>query len=215
MTEPREIRERQDLIRWIVRLLMALLLVWAGGLLAFAAKLPRAVDNPTRAADGIAVLTGGSARLSAGLQLLADDKGRRLLISGVNEEIDREVLRRAVGGPAAFDCCVDLGREARDTAGNAHEIAGWAAAHDYQTLRIVTASYHMPRSLLEISRAAEGLELISHPVFPDNVKLEGWWAWPGTATLVVSEYDKYLVSIMALRLETMFGTQTAGGGVQP
>jgi uncharacterized SAM-binding protein YcdF (DUF218 family) len=214
MSKPREVRERQDLIRWIVRVLVALLMVWAGGLLAFVAKLPRAVDNPSQTADGIAVLTGGSARLSAGLQLLADDMGRRLLISGVNEQIDREVLRRAVGGPAAFDCCVDLGREARDTVGNAQEIAGWAAAHDYETLRIVTASYHMPRSLLEISRAADGLELISHPVFPDSVKLDGWWGWPGTTTLVVSEYDKYLFSLIAVRLDDLFGWDKIGSRVQ-
>src|SRR3546814_9566295 len=37
-----------------------------------------------------------------------------------------------------FECCVDLGFEAADTAGNALETAGWLNAHGYKSIRLVT-----------------------------------------------------------------------------
>jgi hypothetical protein len=36
------------------------------------------------------------------------------------------------------------------------------------------------------------IDVMAHPVFPDQVKQERWWAWRGTALLLVSEYVKYL-----------------------
>ena len=34
------------------------------------------------------------------------------------------------------------------------------------------------------------------PVFAENVKQQQWWAWPGTASLVINEYNKYLVALI-------------------
>ena len=53
-----------------------------------------------------------------------------------------------------FDCCADLGFMAADTHGNAQETADWARAHRYKSLIVVTANYHMPRSLTRILRRA-------------------------------------------------------------
>jgi hypothetical protein len=38
------------------------------------------------------------------------------------------------------------------------------------------------------------VRIIPHPVFPERVKQERWWAWPGTASLIVAEYEKYLLA---------------------
>jgi len=46
----------------------------------------------------------------------------------------------------------------------------------------------------------KGSFLIANPVFPESVKLEGWWRWPGTASLMAVEFDKYLVSLARARL---------------
>ncbi len=57
-----------------------------------------------------------------------------------------------------------------------------------------TAAYHMPRSLLEFRRLLPDAEIVLHPVFPDQVKQRDWWRWPGSASLIVSEYSTYLVA---------------------
>jgi hypothetical protein len=70
------------------------------------------------------VLTGGSARVETGVELLMAGKGRRLLISGVNPMARVEDLRRATGGDRdLFACCVDIDHAALDTIGNAEESA--------------------------------------------------------------------------------------------
>jgi uncharacterized SAM-binding protein YcdF (DUF218 family) len=69
------------------------------------------------------------------------------------------------------------------------------------SLRLVTAAYHMPRSLLEFRRAMPEIEIVPHPVFPKHVKQRNWWRWPGSASLIISEYNKYLVALARGLLE--------------
>ena len=52
----------------------------------------------------------------------------------------------------------------------------------------------MPRSLFEFSFVMPNVRIIEHPVFPDKVKRERWWVWPGTASLLISEYNKFLLA---------------------
>ncbi len=176
--------------------------LWLVGLFWFVAVLPAPRQTPPAATDGIVVLTGGAARIEAGLALLRNDPRVRLLISGVDPRIGRETLQRFYAASGrAFDCCVDLGRTAPDTRGNAREIAAWAAERGYGSLTVVTANYHMPRSLIEIERAAPGVALVPYPVRSSNVPIERWWARPRTAALMASEYTKYLVSLSASPFE--------------
>ncbi len=67
-------------------------------------------------------------------------------------------------------------------------------------IRVVTAAYHMPRTMAEIRHYAPSLTLIAHPVYPDNVKIDRWWAYRGTAGVLATEYNKYVVSLIRLRL---------------
>ncbi len=147
--------------------------------------------------------------MKVGLDLLAQGLGRRLLITGVNENITDDHLGRVLGFGSRsmgarqdnlFDCCVDTGRQAQDTAGNAQELADWAFEHQFSQIRVVTAAYHMPRALVEIRRHAPSLTLTAHPVYPDNVKIDRWWAYRGTAGVLATEYNKYIVSLIRLRL---------------
>jgi uncharacterized SAM-binding protein YcdF (DUF218 family) len=173
-----------------------LALVWLGGFLSFAHGLPRSVEDMATVTDGAVVLTGGSARLDSGLDLVISGKVGKLFISGVHELTSIEELQRVLRrAPQVFDCCVVLGKSAEDTVGNAAETAQWATAEGYRSLRIVTGAYHMPRSLFEFRRAIPRMSLIPHPVFPDHVKLDDWWRWPGTTTLLASEYCKYIFTL--------------------
>ena len=189
------------LLRRALGLAAAAAVFWLGGFVWFAARLPREVADRFAKTDGIVVLTGGTERMHAGLDLLAGGMAGKLFISGVDRGTNRgELQRLSQRAPELFECCVELGQEAEDTAGNATETRDWARREGFASLRVVTASYHMPRSLVELGRAMPEVVLVVHPVFPANVKLAAWWRWPGTTMLMAVEFDKYLVSLVRARL---------------
>jgi uncharacterized SAM-binding protein YcdF (DUF218 family) len=166
---------------------------WGGGLVWFATDLAARVEDAETPTDAVVVLTGGAFRLEAGLALLEAGKGRKLFISGVHKGVDLpDLLRKAHGAGERAKCCVVLGHAADDTIGNAAETAQWMRREGYGSLRLVTASYHMRRALLEFRRAMPEATIIAHPVFPGAFKRDEWWRWPGTFHLLAVEYTKYL-----------------------
>jgi len=171
-------------------------IAWAAGFLWFAANVPDAVPDPMRETDAIVVLTGGSGRVNQGLRLLNAERADRLFVSGVYEGVKVDELLAAQAAPRnGAACCVSLGYEAQTTRGNARETAAWIADKDIGSLRLVTAAYHMPRSLLEFRRVMPRVDIVPHPVFPAHVKHEAWWRWPGSAALLAREYNKMLVTL--------------------
>lgn len=181
-------------------------LIWLVGLFAFADRVrsytPAA--DPARA-DAIVALTGPSAeRVNAAIRLLEQDKGKRVLISGVNREVRRQELRALTpGSNKLFNCCVDLGFEAEDTIGNAQEIAAWADAKGYDSVIVVTSDYHMPRALTEIRAAAPDLALTPYAVETPSLDDSRWWRAAVTARRMTLEYMKYLAAL---------GRAVVGGG---
>lgn len=198
-----------------IRLVILLLLVaalWTGGLFRFAATLPTAPDAPDRKTDAIVVLTGGADRVTEGVRLLAEGGAPMLFVSGVGEGVTvARLLELAGRNPdAGLGCCIELGRAAQDTVGNAAEVAVWAAERNARSLRIVTAAYHLPRALHLLRRAAPGVEMLAHPVIPETLKLEQWWLWPGTREVLLSAYHKFLLALTLDRLTEWFGSKTDG-----
>ena len=169
---------------------------WLGGLVWFAERVSRMVPE-SGATDAIVVLTGGSERVAEGVALLSSGTGRLLFVSGVPAGVTPEaVLNGAGAGATALLPKIELGHSAQDTIGNAAETAAWARREGVASLRLVTANYHMPRSLIEFRRALPGVAILQHPVFPERFKDREWWRWPGTLTLMVREYDKYLLALL-------------------
>ena len=123
-------RRSQRHIRLFFPLTIALILFWSAGLIAFLTVLPDDVDDNATATDAIVVLTGGSLRLNTGLALLQEGLAERLFVSGVHRGVDvQQLLRIARQSPDAAKCCISLGHEADDTAGNAAETSAWMASH--------------------------------------------------------------------------------------
>jgi uncharacterized SAM-binding protein YcdF (DUF218 family) len=166
------------------------------GFIVFANGIEREHLAPVQSADGIAVLTGGTARIDQAMQLLADGKAKRVLITGVNRTTTTEELKQlASQGDEYFTCCVDIDKEARNTIDNATETSQWVALHRYGSIIVVTSNYHMPRALAELARVMPGVALIPYPVVDNNVHLDPWWSYPGTTKLLLSEYLKYLPAL--------------------
>jgi uncharacterized SAM-binding protein YcdF (DUF218 family) len=166
------------------------------GFVAFSSLVSGNVGDDIRAGDAIVVLTGGDARIPEGVKLLAQGKGHRLLISGVNPVTTRsELAELAPNSKRWFRCCIDLGQEARDTIGNAAETKAWVKQRGFKSLVVVTSTYHMPRSLAELRRALPDVAFIPYPVRPRNLHLDEWWSHQGSLQLLAMEYMKFVPAL--------------------
>lgn len=172
-------------------------IVYAGGLVWFAESIPHGAEDDAAATDAIVVLTGGAARIGTGLELLRQGRGRKLFVSGVYRGVDvQELLRTQRQAPEALECCIVLGYSAETTEGNAAETSAWIAQEGYRSIRLVTAGYHMPRSLIEFRRAMPDLRIVPHPVTLESFRRDDWWAWPGTLRVIVDEYHKLIAALV-------------------
>lgn len=168
----------------MLRLLAGILLLLLAGFAWFILSLPgpAALSEKT---DGVAVLTGGPGRVARGVEVLKAGSSRRLLISGVDRIATAEEVRMASGlSVAEFRCCVDLGYVADDTRSNAAEVASFASTHKLRSIRLVTASFHMPRARAEIAARLGPQVTIVEDGVPQK---RAWWQ-------LGKEYLKLLVS---------------------
>ena len=188
--------------------------LWVAGLFQFASLVPKQVLDPSTRTNAIVVLTGGSRRLGEGLELLSQGLAEKLFVSGVYRGVDvRELLQIVRRNPRELETRIGIGN-ATNTAENALETMVWMRARKYRSLRLVTAAYHMPRSLLEFRHAMPAVTLVPHPVFPENVKQDRWWAWPGTGSLIASEYNKFLFAWSRYWAGRIFDKTGPGAGPQ-
>jgi uncharacterized SAM-binding protein YcdF (DUF218 family) len=174
----------------------AFVIVFGLGFFSFATSVQRAAPPLVLAeADAVVALTGGSKeRLVTGMHLLAEGRGRRLLISGVNPAVrDEDVHALLEGAPDLIACCVDLGRQAEDTLGNASETAAWATRNGFTRLIIVTDDYHLPRSLVELRLALPDAQLIGYPVKSRVAHARVWTSDLAAAGRLAGEYVKYIM----------------------
>lgn len=191
-TEPVSQDRRTKFASLIVVLCAAVIIALGVGFFRFTSNLQNQAQVRDTNADAIVVLTGGTGRIKAGLGLLRQKKGQRLLISGVYPATtSKELIETNKNSSAIFKCCVDLGRVAENTIGNALETADWAKKHKYKSLILVTSAFHMPRTLIEFSNAMPELELIPHPV---RMPTKKWWTDGRTTALFAQEYSKLILS---------------------
>jgi len=184
-------------LAWSAVLLVFVIVTSAfiGGFVVFADQVATAEPPPSPQADGIVALTGDTGRIATAIELLSDDSATRLLISGVDPATSAQMLRNAFPARVGlFNCCIDIGRVARDTRGNAMEARDWARARGFRSLIVVTSAYHMPRSLREMSRALPGVEIVPVPVQPVHYDLKAWKRDGATFRLLLTEYVKYILS---------------------
>lgn len=169
-------RRRRQFWLWIFLFVVS---AWLGAALAFdrwytindAAGIDQAQalnlkTNPGDAkADAIVVLTGGPHRIETAIRLLLQGRARRILISGVNAQTTPADIARLHNVSASlFECCIQIEKTSRDTAGNARESARWLEQKGFSSLILVTADYHMLRSLAEFERLMPEAAITPYPV---------------------------------------------------
>jgi len=191
---------RLSFLRILTGILVICGVSWSLGLVQFTTTIPKEISNDLARTDAIVVLTGGSERITTGVYLLANGLADKLFISGVGAPVSPlDLISEEFKSPDVIAAKITLGKMAEDTPGNALETRQWVTSEKISSIRVVTAAYHMPRSLRELEYAMPEIMIIPHPVFPIQVK-EKWWRHPGTASLVASEYTKFLFSGARIRV---------------
>ena len=153
-------------------------------------------------ADGIVVLTGAATRIPDAIELLAAERGKRLLISGVHQSTNSKEIARVTPLYAQyFKCCIDLDKSALNTFGNAIETKRWAHKYQFNSLIVVTSNWHMPRAMVELRHQLPEIKLIPYPVISEHMKNESWWANGDTVRLLMAEYLKFLFASLRFHLD--------------
>lgn len=174
----------------------------AGGFGWFVSRIAPDEVSLDNKADGIVVLTGAAARIPDAIELLATERGKRLLITGVHRATSaREIARLTPLYSKYFTCCIDLDRSALNTFGNALETRRWARDHNFNSLIVVTSNWHMPRAMAELEHQLPDVTLIPYPVISEKAKAEPWWSNADSARLLFLEYLKYLLACTRMRID--------------
>jgi len=174
---------------------VVLLVFWFGGFCLFVHHINSYEIDTESKTDAIIVLTGGRNRISEGIRLLNNNMAEKLFISGVPDDISINDIEKQAQITADDKNRIILGRKATNTIENASETLEWARQNNVHSIRLVTSSYHIPRSLQEfIVNATQGedLQVILNPIYSPNVKRD-WWRNRGTFRLLITEYNKFLV----------------------
>ena len=180
-------------------ILLPACLLWGAGFAVFLHRIPDAPSDSAMPVDAAVVLTGGAMRLDEGFRLLQTHRIKRLFISGVGKGVSaasllgeyqyQTLLKRCCGE----DSDIVLGYEATNTLGNARETKHWLDKEGYTSIRLITAHYHMPRSLLLFHKVlGKEIRIIPHPVFPPQADIHSGWKSPRLQLLLIHEYHKYL-----------------------
>ncbi|MDG2187944.1 MAG: YdcF family protein [Hyphomicrobiales bacterium] len=111
--------------------------------------------------DGVVVFTGGENRVQSAIELLSNNIGKRLLISGVNPKTKKiDIFYRLKSDNQLLECCVDLGKNANNTFENATETIQWVNENNFKNLVLVTSNYHMKRSLFILNQMGPNISFI-------------------------------------------------------
>jgi uncharacterized SAM-binding protein YcdF (DUF218 family) len=191
-------------VRFLLALAFAVVVAAVVGFVVFLRQLPATEVKPSRDADGIVVLTGGSSRVSDAIELLSVGYGKRLLISGVHPTSGALEIRRSLpDSQALLGCCVDLDHSAVNTRSNATGTRRWVQERGFRSLIVVTSNYHMPRAIVELSHAMPDIALVPFPVVGDKWNDEPWWTSGAAMRLLLLEYAKYVAAEMRVSLDSI------------
>lgn len=149
-------------------------------------KEPELVEE----ADAIVALTGGKNRIAVAVDLLRQKKARKLFISGVHKDVGWIDLSKTLESlPQELADEITLGHIACDTKGNALESKDWIERNQFKKVILVTAKYHLARSMTEFKFVLPDVEIIPYPVTPSQFKTNLF----RSAQLIFMEYTKFLM----------------------
>lgn len=196
-------------MRFLLTIITFALLGFAASLAWFVQAMPTKSTPPSVKTDAIIVLTGGADRVERGLAMVGAGAAPVLFISGVGQHVsvgqmvvahaDRTVQMQI----AQRQPQIILDYIANTTQTNAEQSLEFVRARKLKSIRLVTAHYHMQRSLLVFRRAMPGVSIVPDAVFPEGFHRDEWWQHDNTRRLMFSEYYKYYGALLRIEKQPL------------
>ncbi len=161
-----------------------------------------------RKSPNIVILTGGTNRIKDGLKIVKDFKkskkhNYKILVSGTGTGFTKNSLKNKLGSnfnPQLIQCCIDLDNVSKNTITNATETFKWTQKKDIKEFILITSNYHMPRAYLEFKNIMPNLKIHTYAITPKRHDIENWLNSYQTFGLVFTEYCKYIVASLRIKL---------------
>jgi len=181
--------------------IVLLFILWLGGFTWYLSQISYPPEKSSHVADAIVVLTGGSQRLGAGLDLLSQGQSQKLFISGVNKDVGfKEIFYLNKASQPSLNQSIELGYMANNTRENAEETAVWLQKKGYQSIQLVTAHYHMPRSLVEFRALMPHIPIHPYTVCPALFEKRDPKSRFEQALVLMREYHKFIGALLRIKI---------------
>lgn len=183
-------------MRNIISILAVAIIFWGVAWIDFLQSVPKEHSANTSPTDAIIVLTGGARRVEYGFEKLAQGAAPLLFITGVGGDSSLDKLFETHTTPQvrsridALKPVIVLDHTARSTRMNAEETQKFVQQNGVKSIRLITANYHMPRSVQEIHALMPELTIIADAAFPRGFTAHSWWHQGKARYLLLSEFHK-------------------------
>jgi len=156
----------------------------------------------------IVILTGGANRIKDGLKIIEDFKNSKnfnykILVSGTGMGFTKNSLKKKLGpnfNSQLIQCCIDLDGVSKNTLTNASETLKWTRKNDIKEFILITSNYHMPRAILEFKNVMPNLKIYTYAITPKKHDIENWLSSYQTFSLVFTEYCKFIIAGLRIKL---------------
>lgn len=165
-----------------LKIILVIALLLGGGFVWFVNHVSAEPPLATPPVDGFVVFTGSAGRVPFGLFQVVKGFDGPLLITGVHPDAKLADLTGADGLAQTDISRIVLDYTAQTTRDNVVVTNQWATANGLRTIGLITAPFHMPRSLLLFQQS--GTTLTIHPT-PSQPK-------PASFPMLMREYIKLL-----------------------
>ena len=189
------------LLRRFTKLVTFTLFLWLLGFCVFLYSIPNNPSNNYLSTDAFIIFTGGTNRVSKGIEEFNKSEADKILISGVGINISKkDIVSRLpyIYKKLESDEKMVLGRIANNTLSNAAETAMIVQLNKIKSITIVTSNYHMPRSRFVLSSRIPYTQIEYLPI--KTREKDQIFEKLG---LLISEYHKSIASILIVLIDNI------------
>jgi uncharacterized SAM-binding protein YcdF (DUF218 family) len=170
-----------------LQLLVVICLVYAVGLGAFVALLPKPFTTLPPGLEGLATFTGGAGRVATTLRLVQEGFAGPILISGIHPSSQLAEIEELSGLETPLTAAQRqqiMLDGATTTRENLQSLNLWATTASLQQIGLITSTYHAARVRLLGWWLAPRLDLVLLPVQPEDTRF----------IVLLREYHKLLAA---------------------